>query len=330
MIGWGSAKKAIGLKPVPLPKSLAELASRQGPFLDVAKLPAGTRLELLHEVPLSTDQGGPWTLVRATDVSAAGWLPSKAIANDPIYLVDGYWADYGPSPKWDLVAKELNFGGAIIKATEGAAYKRVDWFLRNWRRIKAAGGDRYGKTWFRGAYHYLTIGPDPVKQAKFYLAMIKKAGGWDLNGDIISIVDVEDKLDAGGKPVTALQVVQAVGKFVEVVEGETGRPCLLYGGALLRKLKIKSRLGCIGLWTARYNDKLPSSTYTSIGWDWRKDHGSVPLWQYVGDDPKSKRPSTGRVKWPHGVDGFGHGDTSRYIGGDHYGDFRRQLVDVYT
>ena len=104
-------------------------------------------------------------------------------------LVDVYSKDLGGKPNWQAAADAPNVVGGIIKATEGTNFDTT-WFDKNWPLLREVGGDRYGQTWFRGAYHFLKFNRDGVAQANFFLDAIDNAGGFD-EGDIIPIVDVE-------------------------------------------------------------------------------------------------------------------------------------------
>src|SRR5690348_15166716 len=66
-------------------------------------------------------------------------------------LVDVFSGDLGGKPNWKAVVAAPNFVGGIMKATESTAFD-TGWFRKNWPIVKSVGGDRYGQTWFRGAY----------------------------------------------------------------------------------------------------------------------------------------------------------------------------------
>jgi GH25 family lysozyme M1 (1,4-beta-N-acetylmuramidase) len=205
------------------------------------------------------------------------------------YLVDVYALDVNGKPNWPAVVAAPNFVGGIIKATEGLGYN-PPWFATNWPAIKSAGGDAYGQTWFRGAYHYLKFNADGAAQADYYLKAINDAGGFDV-GDIIPIVDVElgndGKPDKNGKVHTrdsnwdasAQQIIDCTSAFAERAKSVTGQQVMLYGGSALRERGITDRMGCDWLWTARYDRVLPVSSYQSFGWDVPQ----LALWQYCGD-----------------------------------------------
>lgn len=204
-------------------------------------------------------------------------------------LVDVYSGDLKGRPNWPAVVAAPNFVGGIIKATEGTAFN-TDWFQKNWRAVKEVGGDRYGTTWFRGAYHFLLFRHDGAKQADFYLSTIEKAGGFDV-GDIIPIVDVElgnnGEPDENGKvrprhsnwDYSGQQIIDCTSAWAERVRSETGQQVMLYGNGAMRDKAIKDRMGCDWLWIPRYTRTLPREMYERAGWDLP----SVAMWQYCGD-----------------------------------------------
>lgn len=191
---------------------------------------------------------------------------------DPL-IVDVFAGDLNGRPDWaKLAAAGQPWAGAVIKATEGLHYA-PSWFGDQWQAIRDAGGDRYGDTWFRGCYHYLRFAQDATEQARYYCAAVERAGGWD-HGDIMPIVDVERANNPGS---TKQQVIDSVYEFVHEIGTLTGRDVLLYGGELLYSLGITERMGCAGLWIARYAATLPANVYQRIGWD------KPTMWQYCGD-----------------------------------------------
>jgi GH25 family lysozyme M1 (1,4-beta-N-acetylmuramidase) len=225
-------------------------------------------------------------------------------------LVDVYSGDVQGKPNWKAVVAAPNFVGGIIKATEGIAFD-VSWFNRNWPAVKTTGGDRYGTTWFRGAYHFLKFNTDGAAQADFYLRTIQKAGGFDA-GDIIPIVDVElgndGKPDAKGRTrprnsnwdASAQQIIDCTSAWANKVRAETGQQIMLYGNGAMRDKSINDRMCCDWLWIPRYTATLPAKMYERAGWDLPK----VAMWQYCGDGGASL---TG---YPKNVKDFGAVDIS--------------------
>lgn len=204
-------------------------------------------------------------------------------------LVDVYAGDVHGTPNWPAVAAAEHFVGGIIKATEGTGYG-PDWFVTNWQALRDAAPDRYGDTWFRGAYHFLKFALDGAAQADFYLSRIEAAGGFD-TGDIIPIVDVE--LGNEGVPdgqggvrnrnsnwdASAQQIIDCTGAFAARVREVTGQQVMLYGNGAMRDKGISDRMGCDWLWIPRYTATLPRQMYERAGWDL----SAVAMWQYCGD-----------------------------------------------
>jgi GH25 family lysozyme M1 (1,4-beta-N-acetylmuramidase) len=205
-------------------------------------------------------------------------------------LVDLYAGDLKGKADWASVVATPDFVGAIIKATEGGTFTSSS-FATDWPAIKEAGGDRYGSTWFRGAYHYLKFNKDGGTQADFYLDTIDAAGGFDV-GDIIPIVDVElgndGSPDKNGKPTkrnsnwdaTGQQIIDCTSAFAERAKSRTGQQVMLYGNGAMRDKGITDRMGCDWLWIPRYTDVLPRKMYERAGWTLDR----VAMWQYCGDN----------------------------------------------
>ena len=221
-------------------------------------------------------------------------------------LVDIYSGDLGGKPNWAAVVDAPNFVGAIIKATESTAFN-TDWFQKNWPAVKDAGGDRYGTSWFRGAYHFLKFNKGGSAQADFYLKAIDDAGGWDV-GDIIPIVDVELGNDGSTNPAkrnsnhdaSAQQIIDCTTEFADRVRECTGQQVMLYGNGAMRDKQINDRMGCDWLWIPRYTATLPREMYERAGWDLE----SVAMWQYCGDGDAVLQG------YPNEVAGFGRCDIS--------------------
>jgi GH25 family lysozyme M1 (1,4-beta-N-acetylmuramidase) len=214
-------------------------------------------------------------------------------------LVDVYSGDLGGKPNWKAVVDAPNFVGGIIKATESTQFD-VRWFAKNWPALKSVGGDRYGQTWFRGAYHFLKFDKDGKAQADFYLKTINDAGGFDV-GDIIPIVDVElGNEKNSNQKASAQQIIDCTSAWAARVKAETDQEVMLYGNGAMRDKSIKNRMGCDWLWIPRYTPTLPKQMYERAGWDLPK----VALWQYCGDGTASL------AGFPKQVDGFGKVDIS--------------------
>jgi len=225
-------------------------------------------------------------------------------------IVDVYEGDLHGKPDWPVLVRQPEFVGAIIKATEGTGYG-PEWFTRNWRALRDVAPDRYGDTWFRGAYHFLKFNIDGVEQADFYLSRINAAGGFD-GGDIIPVVDVELGAEGGktaaGRDVprnsnwdaSAQQIIDCTSAWVQRVKDETGQQVMLYGNGAMRDKGITSRMGCDWIWVPRYTSTLPRAVYERAGWDL----ASLALWQYCGDGVAAL------PDYPRSIPGFGAPDIS--------------------
>lgn len=215
-------------------------------------------------------------------------------------FVDLYAGDLGGEPSWSVLA-ELGapWHGAIIKATEGLHYAPA-WFPKNWRAIRDAGGERYGDTWFRGAYHFLKFNEGGAEQADFYLACIEEAGGFAL-GDLWPVVDVELGSEKNANQLaTSQQIVDCTSAFAERVKNRTGRRVVLYGNGAMRDRGITEKMGCDLLWCARYTATLPPVIYQRAGWTTEE----LLMWQYSGDGVASL------AGYPKSPPGFGKCDVS--------------------
>lgn len=176
--------------------------------------------------------------------------------------------------------------GSIVKASEGLGFVS-SWFGDQWRRLRELAPDRYGSTWFRGAYHYIRLDQDPIKQAHAFLGQIQAAGGLD-SGDLL-MIDVEG---ANQPLVTGSQIVADVSTFVAEVKRETGKRIVLYGNIFLAEHGVTDHCGCDALIVARYTATLPPVIYNRIGWTWSNDAGAeLPTllgWQYCGSGQRGE------------------------------------------
>ena len=145
----------------------------------------------------------------------------------PFLVADQYPLDSGPHPPWTNLVDAPNFVGAILKAWEGLQYNDGGWFTNNWSAVRDAGGDRYGQSWFRGAYLFLRFASDGAAQADAYLRAVDKAGGWD-HGDIIPVVDVELGSEKNSNfKASAEQIVDCTSACADRIRSETGRRVML-------------------------------------------------------------------------------------------------------
>ena len=237
----------------------------------------------------------------------------------PYLLVDLYSGDdgrlVGRQPNWQVLADTPSYVGAILKAWDGTQFNDGGWFKRHWPAVRAAGGDRYGDNWFRGAYLFLEFTQDGAAQADAYLQAIEAAGGWG-PGDILPIIDVEQggegRPAADGKPAvpphpnrraSKQQVIDCATACANRIQEQTSRQVMLYGRGAMRDLEINDRMGCGRVWNPAY-----TATMVRHGLEaW--DLEDIVLWQYCGDG------SAAIASLPHSVPGFGPCDISVFVKG---------------
>jgi GH25 family lysozyme M1 (1,4-beta-N-acetylmuramidase) len=207
----------------------------------------------------------------------------------PVF-VDLYAEDIDGKPHLDALVKAgLPWAGLGLKASEGTYYPsghQADWFNTYWPATKFAAGSRYGKSFYRYAYHYYRVGEDPAQQAQLFLKTIENAGGWGL-GDLWPMIDVESAENPSSGSHLPAQVEDEVTELANYLFTEHGRKPVLYGGSYLRDLGITSHMGCQYFSTAIYGLTLntPSQPDTrkfiaSMGWSMDQ----LLSWQYQGTD----------------------------------------------
>ncbi|MFL5741610.1 MAG: GH25 family lysozyme [Flavisolibacter sp.] len=261
------------------------------------------------------DDGGTAIATDPVDTATADVGDDSATTSDTD--TDFLFVDVSPweaNPNWQALINAPHFVGGILKASQGTKGFLNDggWFKRNWSQVKDTGGDRYGSTWFRGAYLFLNLWQDGAEQADNYLQIIDDAGGWDA-GDIIPIVDVELGNDgSNGKPrnrnqdVSKQGIIDCTTACAERLREVTSRNVMLYGRGAMRDRSIVDKMGCDVVWNPCY-----TATIVMHGLEaWTLD--DVVLWQYCGDGqavlPDQKR-------FPRTVPDFGNADISVYIEG---------------
>jgi lysozyme len=149
---------------------------------------------------------------------------------------------------------------AYAKATEGTA--SVDGYgEQNIIAAKGAGVPI-------GSYHFFRPKMDPKAQAEFFLATTQNR-----RGTLTPMVDVETPgLDADA-------YVDALGVFVETVEGAIGRFMLIYASYAFWNEQLAGSDAFSGhprLWVAAYSDGDPENPNAVLPSGWK----SVTAWQY--------------------------------------------------
>src|ERR1041385_2096021 len=149
--------------------------------------------------------------------------------SDPL-LVDLWEGDLHGHPQLEkLGAAGYPWCGVVMKTSEGLEY-HSDWFLAQWGKAREVGGERYGRDWFRGCYHYARLNEDPIKQCHLHLSRVELAGGWG-GGDLPSWLDVE----GANNPMnlTTARIEDFISMWVEEYKAATGRAPWLYGNIYL-------------------------------------------------------------------------------------------------
>lgn len=246
------------------------------------------------------------------DASAAGDAAAEAGADadaddpgPPYLFVDQYSLDSGFEPPWQTLLDTPGYYGAILKAWDGVRFNDKGWFAHNWPLVRDLGGERYGTSWFRGAYLFLQLTLSGAEQADAYLQAVEDAGGWDTSGDILPIFDVE--LGGTSHPnrnASAQQVVDCVTECANRLREQTGRRVMLYGRGAMRDLGITSdRMGADVVWNPSYTSTMVRNGLQAFELE------EIVLWQYCGDNQAAFK------KLPHSVPGFDKVDISVFVKG---------------
>lgn len=260
----------------------------------IGQLAAGELVTVLYQ---NTDANQ--ALIKS--VARAGWIPNKVLTKQPFLAVDLYRQELGGKPPMDKIVGTPWLSAVLIKCTQGTSYP-TQWFRTQWPLIRTLAAERYGVSFFRGAYQYLVFGKSGKAQAEYYLKTVESAGGWGA-GDIVPIVDVENGKDPAQTKATAQQVIDVTTEYAETILRLHGRVPMLYGGSAIRDRHITVPMGCQKLWCARYTAQLPSKTYTTMGWALPDVWG----WQYGGTGPAQRAQLVG---YPKDIPGVGQLDIS--------------------
>jgi hypothetical protein len=251
---------------------------------------------------MSIDSGEAETTAMDTTEATVDSPPEDL--GPPYLFADQYSGDSGMHPPWENLVARPDFYGAIIKAWEGPAFNDGGWFTANWPAVRDAGGDRYGSSWFRGAYLFLKFNTSGATQADAYLAAIDAAGGWG-EGDIMPIVDVELGGETNSnRAASAQQVIDCVTECADRLRECTNRRIMLYGRGAMRDLQITDRMGCDLVWNPSYTQTMHKAGLEGF------DLEEIALWQYCGDNEGYL------ANYPSHVDGFPKIDISVFIKGN--------------
>jgi GH25 family lysozyme M1 (1,4-beta-N-acetylmuramidase) len=225
-------------------------------------------------------------------------------SSGPFFIPDVYSHDLGDAPNFSALAAQPRIVGCIIKATQGVSYAPA-WFTNNWPRVRAAGGSRYGTSWFRGCYHYATPDASGTAQADFVVAALERAGGWNDN-DIPPAWDFEDGAAKiwTGRGISKQQVIDTSSQFAERIKSRLGCTPILYTGATWRQYGITSSAGFSQMWSSHLDKMAP------FGWP----NTRYAMWQYAGDG-KYYNPATAVRGYPLSVPGWGATDMNVVMSG---------------
>lgn len=202
----------------------------------------------------------------------------------------------GNLPDFDAIAARPDMVGCIIKSSQGLGPgvspqrgHALTFFRDNWPRVAAAGGERYGSTWFRGLYHFATPNSSGTEQADHVLATVDRAGGWGA-GDLPPAWDLE-----GNEWTSKQQVIDLSAQFAERIYSQLGRRAILYTGSTWRKFGITDRAGFGSLWTPHMD------VMARYGWP----NETIVLHQYVGTGKYYNRSSEpARLGYPTSIEGI--------------------------
>ena len=250
------------------------------------------------------------SLPSATPKPSSSSVP-PAPPGPPFLFVDIYAQDLGAKPPWAMAMDDCY--GAIIKCTESTGgYQYTPWFIDNWKRLIVLAGERYGRTWFRGAYHFLTFAKSGAAQADYYLDTINKAGGWE-HGDLHAIVDVE--LGGERNPnqrASAQQIIDCTSAFATRVKSVSGSKVILYGRGAMRDKEINSKMNCDLVWNPSYTERMVTNGLVTVDGKpgpWKLDE--IVMWQFSGDGVGDSSVH----HLPLSPDDFGKVDMSVYVEG---------------
>lgn len=319
------------MRPTQIATATANVHVRTGPDTSYPALPD---LPLLDEgevaAVLSVTAGG-WALIQEPYSGLVGYASADYLAiqtvTAPLFLPDLYWKDADGEPQLSRLFIDPRFCGAILKATQGTSVPdgETQWFLAQWQALETVGGDSYGQTWFRGAYHFLMLVPPSGQsaadfgkaQADAYLTALANAGGLAAC-DLPPIVDVENNSGSGSQ--SDGTIVSAIATaWAEAVQAALGRKPMLY-----RRYNdsdwpgLTSQMGCSYLWAKRYNDTLGtiSNGFTTSA-----------LWQYTdGSSNVDDLPSQGGASYPYDLPGIGYIDVNTVTYGAGTAEDVRKLI----
>jgi len=186
------------------------------------------------------------------------------------------------------------WSGVMFKVSQGTSF-RYAWTGEQRKLFRAAAGDSMGGERFDGGTHYLDLHASGRLQADFFAKNWDLTGGDKLPGTLWCMLDVE-RDDQPKEDVTRDRVIHRVGEFALRYFEIYGRLPTLYGGEMLRALRVGSRMGCGRSAISLYGPRLAIGNQTteeflaSMG----TDLAHLFLWQYIGGERTPTAPGLPR------------------------------------
>lgn len=184
--------------------------------------------------------------------------PSAADIKGPLRGID--LSHHNDSVNLKAVKYSGKWFFVFLKSTQGIG------FIDN--HFKSRWGECGSVGLLRSAYHYFEPGQDGVAQAKHMLSVT----GTLEKGDLPCVLDWESQ----DKVPRDTQVSRAK-DFLDFIEGETGVTPIIYGGHMIREMKLGQEFARYPLWCANYQVSSPK-----IGTPWINGPGWT-FWQDAED-----------------------------------------------
>lgn len=168
--------------------------------------------------------------------------------------IDASWRQ--GCPDWCAV-KADNTDFAILKSTEGKAYKQTGWFLQEAPKALAAG-------LHLGSYHFARFStiPEAIMEAQYFDATLKQAEASGVKFTYPLVCDIE----VNDAKVSKKQLTDALIEFLEFLENK-GRFAMFYTYDYFLDTQLdETRLSPYAAWIAAYGTPAP------------KNHADI--WQY--------------------------------------------------
>ncbi len=177
---------------------------------------------------------------------------------------------------WDHVVDHSHFkvNFCFMKATEGATFSDSK-FDSYWKACREVGISR-------GAYHFFSIGSNPVSQAQHFIRTVKLE-----DGDLAPVLDFEKS----SQSISTVQIRRNLYRWLTIVEKHYGIKPIIYTNNFIYNKYLKGYFKDYPLWIADYDT---SNFYES------NTHPNLKLWQYT------------EKGWVNGISG--HVDINAFLG----------------